>query len=323
MTRFLKLLRLKNLLVLALALISTPVFACFFLPQQPPQPVFSKQGSTTLATYTVTGNVGNIIGTTQCTVTDVSTINIPVVTAFGYTYKSADFFVTNVKSLSSNCTASIVNRRAAFTRPTIATVCSVSFNMVYPLTGSYNGSNPSSDFIYRPKIFFSFGTAGGTLEVTNPIPIPSEPARTCSLTQPGIVTMADRKPSDFPNVASVSRAGSFSVTLSCPPTTSARSGTPSLIFSYPTTFVAFTCSATNQADPAFASPVLAVITRLSDNTLVCGTSANSSSVQNFASFNGTGAYTSTLDFNTSYISQKANPGPGVFTASITLQVQYP
>ncbi len=95
MTGFLKLLRLKNLLVLALALISTPVFACFSLPQQPPQPVFSKQGSTTLATYTVTGNVGNIIGTAQCSVTDVSTINIPVVTAFGYTYKSADFFVTN------------------------------------------------------------------------------------------------------------------------------------------------------------------------------------------------------------------------------------
>jgi type 1 fimbria pilin len=69
--------------------------------------------------------------------------------------------------------------------------------------------------------------------------------------------------------------------------------------------------------------VLGVISRLDNDTLVCGTSDQSSSVQNFASFNGNGPYTSTLNFKTSYLSPTANPAPGPFTASVTLQVQYP
>ena len=323
MPQFLKSLRLKSLLVLAL--ISMPVFAqaCFNLTQ-PPTPIFTKQGSTIFATYTVTGNVVNLAVKDACRLFDAEAGDEGVVNSFGYTYNSVNFSFTNGKSLSINCTPNIAaDRRLVFTQITVGT-CSVSFKMVYPLTGSYTGNNPSTDFIFAPRISFRTpSTFSSSTAFTKPIPIPSEPARTCSLTHPSIVTMADRQPSDFPSNASTSSAGSFSVTLSCPATTSARSGTPSLIFSVPTTFVAFTCSATNQADPAVASPVLAVIARSSDNTVVCGTSAIASSVQNFASFSGAGAYTSTLDFKTFYISPKANPGPGVFTASITLQVQYP
>ena len=322
MPQFLKSLRLKSLLVLAL--ISMPVFvqACFTLTQ-PPTPIFTKQGSTIFATYTVTGNVVNLAVKDACRLFDAVAGDDGVVNSLGYTYNSVNFSFTNGKSQLTNCTPNIgADRRLVFTQITVGT-CSVSFKMVYPLTGSYTGNNPSTDFIFAPRISFRTpSTFSSSTAFTKPIPIPSEPARTCSLTHPSIVTMADRQPSDFPSNASTSSAGSFSVTLSCPATTSARSGTPSLIFSYPTTFVAFNCSATNQADPAVASPVLALITRL-DNRLVCGTSAISSSVQNFASFDGTGGYTSTLDFKTFYISPKANPGPGVFTASITLQVQYP
>ena len=322
MPYFLKFLRLIFLLVLAWA--STPVLAidCFNLTQ-PSKPVFSKQGSTNFATYTVTGSVINLANGENCNLL-ITTISGSL--TFGYTFPIKDTKFTNVSSNLATCTPSESNfRTLVFTQKAVG-VCAVAFNMVFPFTGSYDGSNPLTDIIFKPILASraSRPVSNTVFEtITNRITVPPEPARTCSLTQPGIVTMADRKPSDFPNVASLSLAGSFSVTLGCPPTTSARSGTPSLIFSYPTTFVAFTCSATNQADPAVASPVLAVISRLSDNTLVCGTSAVSSSVQNFASFNGTGAYTSTLDFKTFYISQKANPGPGVFTASITLQVQYP
>jgi len=135
--------------------------------------------------------------------------------------------------------------------------------------------------------------------------------------------MANKKPSDFPSSPSVIEAGGFSVTLNCPATTSARSGTPRLILSYPSALLSGLCLATNQANPAVASPVLVQIKR-TNNAVVCGDSAIAQgSEQNFASFSGTGAYTSTLDFNTLCFSQTANPAPGTLNTSVTLQVQYP
>ena len=278
----------------------------------------------------MTANVNNLAVNQLCQIFDEASRFGSNLVAFGYTYIVRNFSFANGKSLSSNCALSIDNSNAAHltvTQKTFGT-CSVSFDMVYPLTGSYTGTNPSSDIIYQPLIT-SFFFAGNFFfvdqtVVTNPITIPSEPARTCSLIHPNVVKMVNTKPSDFPSFSSLVEAGSFSVTLSCPPTTSARSGTPRLIFSYPSASLLNVCVATNQADPAVASPVTVVITRRINNNIICGDSAiGPSPDQNFASFNGSGAYTSTLDYKTLYFSQAANPAPGPFTTSVTLQVSYP
>ena len=314
--------------------VSTPVFAqaCFIL-DQPPKPIFSKQGSTTIATYTVTGNVingGGVTGT--CDITDFLAGNgvDPTDPFVGYTYVWSKFEMTNVKALSSNCTGSIRNdiRTALYTLPKFGETCRVSFNMVYPFTGSYTGNDPLNDKILTPRICFKIFPrpcvdSTTTTQFTNPITIPSEPARTCKLIHPDVVKMVSSKPSDYTSPAIVLMAGSFSVTLSCQQTTSARSGTPRLKFIYPSALLSGLCLATNQADPAVASPVLVQIKR-TNNAVVCGDSAIAQgSEQNFATFSGTGAYNSTLDFKTLYFSQTANPAPGPFTASVTLQVSYP
>ena len=278
----------------------------------------------------MTANVNNLAVNQLCQIFDEKSRIGSNLVAFGYTYIVSNFSFANGKSLSSSCSLSIVNSNIArlTVKQNTSGTCSASFDMVYPLTGSYTGTNPSSDIIYQPVITSFFFTAIGFFVdktvVTNPITIPSEPTRTCSLIHPNVVKMVNTKPSDFPSFSSLVEAGSFSVTLSCPPTTSARSGTPRLIFSYPSASLLNVCVATNQADPAVASPVTVVITRRINNNIICGDSAiDLSPDQNFASFNGSGAYISTLDYKTLYFSQTANPAPGLFTTSVTLQVSYP
>jgi type 1 fimbria pilin len=324
----LKLLRLIFLLVLAW--VSMPVLAldCINL-SEPSKPVFSKQGNTTLATYKVTGTTtGSFPGRTTCKIEEVSLKGFDyALSVFGYTYNKYTFSFKNIKIGSTNCTLNSQTNNLILAIDMLG-ACNVSFEMVYPISGSYSGSNPLTDIIFRPELDIfgvSFPSQLPTrLVFGNPVTIPSEPARTCSLIHPDVVTMVSSKPSDFPSFSSLVEAGSFSVTLSCPPTTSARSGTPRLIFSYPSASLLNVCVATNQADPAVASPVTVVITRRINNNIICGDSAiGPSPDQNFASFNGSGAYTSTLDYKTLYFSQAANPAPGPFTASVTLQVSYP
>jgi hypothetical protein len=91
MPQFLNLLRLKNLLVLAF--FSMPIFAhaCFIL-NQPSTPIFGKQGGTTIATYTVTGNVFNALGQPNtCNISDFFVENGLFINGSGYSFDLGKF----------------------------------------------------------------------------------------------------------------------------------------------------------------------------------------------------------------------------------------
>jgi len=199
--------------------------------------------------------------------------------------------------------------------------------MDLPFTGSYIGINPSTDIVYKPDLMSSLSNnfssvVDNKFPTTAAIPIPSEPARTCSLTHPGTVTMAKTKPSDFFTALVFQKVGEFSVTLNCPSTTTARSGFPFLLLSYPSVIAGGLCVASNQADPTVASPVLVHIKK-SSNEIVCGSEITPGNSQPFDRFTNALEYSSTLSFVLSMTSLQANPNPGVFTTSVTLQVQYP
>jgi hypothetical protein len=335
MTKFLKLLRWAPLSVLAL--ISMPAFAqvlvqsCFALTQTS-KPTFTKQGSTIFATFEVKGNLDGMSTGEECKLFDAKAESAQDVTALGYTYKSENFKFTNPVQ-QSNCIPSIsLSTRRLLYKQTGSGTCIVSFNMVYPLTGSYTGSSPSSDIIHTPSIFArkvinnSDAATGFSTTLTHSITIPPEPARTCKLTHPGNVKLTNKKPSDFSVDFQEHWAGSFSVILSCPVTAAARTGTPSLIFSYPSAYwpASSVCVATNQAPASVASPVVVVIKGL-NNSKVCGDKAfGAGTVQAFADFANTHAqYTSALNFTTWIASETKNPAAGIFSTSVTLQVSYP
>ena len=333
MTKFLKLWRLAPLCMLLL--MSMPVFAqsnCFAFTQ-PPKPTYSKQGGTIFVTYKLVGIV-QLSTNTQCKLFDEKAQLGENVSAFGYTYSSQNFKF-NIPKVSSaaSCNPTIDEyRRLVFTFTTNSR-CLISlssgFEMVYPLTGSYTGSNPVTDIIYIPRIIsrtVSNGVEGAAFtnaSFINGIAIPPEPARTCSLTHPSYVRLDKTDPSVFTAPNQTYLAGGFSVTLGCAATTSARTGTPSLKFAYPSSNSLGFCAATNQAASNVSSPVVVQI-KGPNGAAVCGDSAiGTGTVHNFAAFSNANAYASTLNFTLFIASQNANPGPGIFNTAVTLEVNYP
>ena len=331
MTKFLKLWRLAALYMLLL--MSMPVFAqaCYNL-SQPTKPSYSKQGGTIFVTYSMQGFFTLNRSVTGCKLFDERADVGADVSAFGYTYSSANFQFTNIINFSpSLCNLTIVDRRLVATaKSSLGGICSLRFNIVYPLTGSYTGSNPSGDIIYTPRLTYrtviggvDAVTVNTTPDFTNGIAIPPEPARTCSLTHPSYVRLDKTDPSVFTAPNQTYLAGGFSVTLGCAATTSARTGTPSLKFAYPSSNSLGFCAATNQAASNVSSPVVVQI-KGPNGAAVCGDSAiGTGTVHNFAAFSNANAYASTLNFDLFIASQNANPGPGIFNTAVTLEVNYP
>ena len=138
----------------------------------------------------MTANVNNLAVNQLCRIMDDASRSGSNLVAFGYTYIVSNFSFANGKSLSSSCSLSIDNSNAAsltVIQKTFGT-CSVSFDMVFPLTGSYTGTNPSRDIIYQPLISSFFITGNffffDQQLVTNPITIPqSLPEPAASFTQ--------------------------------------------------------------------------------------------------------------------------------------------
>jgi len=322
----------KWVLVLLWALLPMIAQACFIMTQ-PAKPTISKQGSSYVATYKIVGIFGRSSVGDTCAIEEISSKNKSIFSNVGYTFIGENWSVKNAKSDNVVCgvevkTTGQSSQLVIKQQIDSLFVCTINFDINIPFTGTYSGTNPISDIFYTPTLVFTFtspfSSSSESFPFTSGIPIPSEPARTCSLTHPGTVTMAKTKPSDFFAALLLQPVGNFSVTLNCPSTTSARSGTPNLLLSYPSVKATNgLCFATNQANPAVASPVLVQIKR-ADNSIVCGDSAvGQGSVQNFATFTNAAAYSSTLSFVLNITSLNANPAPGVFTTSVTLQVQYP
>jgi len=331
-TKFNKL-KMKWVLVLLWALV--PVYAigqsCFTL-NTPAKPTISKRGTTYIATYDVSGslNITAMGSNNSCFITETRSLDPPI-SRLGFTYDGKQSSINNINRGTCPFTTTYNSATALqINLPSDRNTCTFSFKMDLPFTGSYTGTNPSTDTFYKPSLLASLQSNFGSnardnnFPSTAAIPIPSEPATTCSLTHPGIVTMAKTKPSDFFAALVLQKVGDFSVTLNCPSTTSARSGIPRLQLTYPSVKATNgLCFANNQADPAVASPVLVQIKR-AGNAIVCGDSAvGQGSVQDFATFTNAAAYSSTLGFELWITSLSKNPAPGVFTTSVTLQVQYP
>ena len=330
----------RLIFLLVLAWVSTPVFAatfanCFTLTQ-PPKPVFSKRGSETYATYTVTGVVRGLATFGKgsgCQLKGIPKGGGTVIdtTVFGY-IPIIPFTFTNVSSTGpGNCTHSLrFGDTVWYVEPTVAVQkCVVTFNLFVKFIGSYDGSNPLTDILLNPALTSQNTTPGGligdlfTAIFDNPIPVPPEPARTCSLTHPSVVIMPNTSQEIFGTRPAVFLSATiFSVTLSCQETTTARSGTPKLIFSFPSELNTL-CGPTNQAALAVASSVKVVIRSSQTGSFVCGDSAINQTIESFADFNGTGPYTSTLNYSVGFENDKTQPTPGLFSASLVLEVQYP
>ena len=323
-------LKMKWVLVLLWALVPIYANACFIMGNTS-RPTISKQGSTYIATYKITGGFGPQLANETCAIDEIQSNDGRTFTNLGYTYIGRNWSVKNIKSDSAVCALQVKtigsSKQLVITYVFPALLfCNITFDIDIPFTGTYTGTNPTGDIFYTPSLVFTFNSRTVSefrFTSGSGIPIPSEPARTCKLTHPGIVTMKKTNPSVFSSSSIVVFAGNFSVTLNCDATTSARSGIPRLILTYPSAIQGGLCVATNQADPAVASPVSVQIKR-TNNSIVCGDSAiGLGSVQDFATFTNAAAYSSTLDFNTLYIAKTSNPAPGIFTTSVTLQVSYP
>jgi hypothetical protein len=146
--------------MLVLACMSTPVLARGCFSAKIPPPAFSKEGSTTLATYTVTGSINGLTIGQNC-VLDLRPW-VGSSSNFGYQFMFNSFKYTDISSDLATCTSNItVNGFLAFTQNAVG-ACAISFKAVYPFTGSYNGNKPLTDIILEPMGIVRSSATGNT-----------------------------------------------------------------------------------------------------------------------------------------------------------------
>ena len=147
-------LKMKWVLVLLWALVPIYANACFIMGNTS-RPTISKQGSTYIATYKITGGFGPQLANETCAIEELQSDDGRTFTNLGYTYIGRNWSVKNIKSDSAVCELQVKtigsSKQLVITYVFPALLfCNITFDIDIPFTGTYTGTNPKAIFFIHP-----------------------------------------------------------------------------------------------------------------------------------------------------------------------------